>query len=177
MMAIETGSAPTYTYEVTFYTQDKTDAHRSRVESENIAKALTQAAVNAGVDKLTKYCGMTQIEVVDAAAELAHAEQYKDLYEVRDATRRMFEEAGFIRAVGTVWNKHNATGLVAFVDEPDAPEGSRIAGIFMHTVDPDTGKDKMTPWLTIPWYGDGAWREKGETLLRVALAAATQTEE
>lgn len=162
-----------YTYDVTFEAKDPKDTITKRVDAMSSTAAISTAAQALGLEPMQGHNWGVKVRLADLAAEEAHAAGYAPLYAELDDARAAFEGAGFAKVVGAIWYKHPFTGLVAYVDDPEAPTGHRAAGIYLHVIDPETGRDSMVPWVQIPWYGDGPDHAKGLALLRVALDAAT----
>ena len=165
-------TAGLYTYDVTFYGRDEAHTVQKRVEAMTSTAAISAAAQQIGGDAMAQHNWGVKVRLVDLEAEAKHAADYAPLYEERDDARHAFEAVGFAKVVGVIWHKHPSTGLVAYVDDPEAPIGRRAAGIYLHFVDPDTGKDNMIPWVQIPWYGDGAPHDVALAMLKAAIDTA-----
>ena len=163
-----------FTYDVTFSGDSELPPLTQRCEAHSPSGAITVAADLVGVVKLMGRDRTVTVNIPDLEGEAKHAEEYAPLYlEEQDAVH-IFEYAGFKRAPGTPWFKHDETGLAACIDPPEGPIGQRFAGVYMHRVDEETGKDQMFAWALIPWYGDGAWHDRAKELLQAALQTATQ---
>ena len=160
-------------FDVTFYGASEKDHIDCRVPAVNTTDAIRIAAEQFGGNQMREYNWGVKVRCVDLKAEEERLAAWAPLYAERDDAKNCFVTWGFLPVVGTIWAKHPQTGLVAYVDEPEAPIGHRYAGIYKHTQDSETGKDVMTPWVLIPWYGDGADHDTAHDVLCDVLHTVT----